>query len=575
MAGSSEDDDDIFNPRAGLRKSLVPSQINCDESIALTCSTVKSNSKLKSKLSLSQRKRETLEPSKGNKISLFDNKNSPPHTIETSSHLHSNETDNSSDASQKNPKKRLRREQSNSISSSDNDVIYPSQSSGPKKILRRSDKLIDSKAVPPKPSALAVVVSPIKCRKGRKCPNSSAAHRKAYNHMDSSESIETIASSVISLIIPDGQLADGEISNKLSVNKNKNESNLSFGEQSPTQRSTFSTSGQTKEDFVQHWVDSCELDHSLPLADEDTQPLPEAASSLNRLFADIPEPILTENMFSEPVEEDARSTTEFPSVATTPSNNQQTDKEGKQTTIPFRGMVTPVKNSMQPKPSTSGSKQTAITAFFTPRSGSSQKSVTTPPADISKVQKKTRIDELSQTSEIVEEQQVITVDQETTTSSSRVEPNAKDQWSYIMSRMNMRGTASTVQREIKQAQIQKATNKPVVNKKESNDAGQNVERKCPFYKLIPNTGFAIDAFCYGKVKGVTSYFLSHFHYDHYRGLGKWLDKPLYCSQVTANLVNLKIKPNPNLIRVLPLNESRVIENVEVVLLDANHCPGTL
>jgi len=69
--------------------------------------------------------------------------------------------------------------------------------------------------------------------------------------------------------------------------------------------------------------------------------------------------------------------------------------------------------------------------------------------------------------------------------------------------------------------------------------------------------------------------LSHFHYDHYRGLGKWLSQPLYCSQVTAYLVQKKCNLNPNLIRVLPMKEPRLIGNVEVILIDANHCPGMM
>ena len=606
MESSDTDEDILMNPRAGLRKQ-VPLLPNCDESIAApTCSSYLSNKsqKLKSKLSLSQKQRQADSSFKKDETSFLKKGKSPNYQ---NGKLHAKcreKTKFSRDKSPVIPAKKSR--QDTMLSSSSEEEILPSQSKIQKRIVRRSDMspMKSSSLLTASPRHLSthhpVSQSPIKCKKGKLCENISSAHHKAYNHVES-DSVESGESSVISLNFPPYPLTTSGLNENVPTGEPKVNCNVQ-PVQSPT---TFSASGETKEDFVQHWVDSleiCETEKIVHSSDEETQPLiiPEASSDP---IPNLQEPILSDMPFKDNRDEHI-SKHRLDHVASkrpatnTSSHNSPTQPlliEGRDsdisTDIPSsledykkkktpkkadpaisRGMVTPRrKKELQAKPTSSSGKQTAITAYYTPSSNTPDKSA--PEANVFQVQKNTSINELSVT--IAEKVETVMVEQVGT--SNPIE-NAKEKWSYIMSRMNMRGTATNLEREIKQAKAQKAFKEPKQqvnsNRYNGEEAGSSTERKCPFYKRIPGTGFAIDAFCYGRVKGVSSYFLSHFHYDHYRGLGKWLDKPLYCSQVTANLVNMKIKPNPHLIKVLPLNESVVIENVEVILIDANHCPGS-
>lgn len=97
----------------------------------------------------------------------------------------------------------------------------------------------------------------------------------------------------------------------------------------------------------------------------------------------------------------------------------------------------------------------------------------------------------------------------------------------------------------------------------------------PLHKLIPKTRFVIDGFRHAGDHSV-SYFLSHFHSDHYTGLTpNWCKGIIFCSDTTARLLVEVLKISSLFVVPLPLQERVLIDGCEAILIDANHCPGAV
>lgn len=103
-----------------------------------------------------------------------------------------------------------------------------------------------------------------------------------------------------------------------------------------------------------------------------------------------------------------------------------------------------------------------------------------------------------------------------------------------------------------------------------------VKKPVPSFKVIDMgvTRLAVDSFMHGQVEGIEKYFLTHFHADHYGGLRKsWQHGPIYCTPITAALCKMKLGVLDEWLVPVPINSPFCVDGVEVVFLDANHCPG--
>ncbi|KAH9951149.1 DNA repair metallo-beta-lactamase-domain-containing protein [Amylocystis lapponica] len=108
--------------------------------------------------------------------------------------------------------------------------------------------------------------------------------------------------------------------------------------------------------------------------------------------------------------------------------------------------------------------------------------------------------------------------------------------------------------------------------------GNGGRRKAPFYKVMQGMPIAVDAFRYGTIPGVTAYFLTHAHSDHYTNLSSnWKNGPIYCSEGTANLIVHMLAVDRKWVHPLPVDLPTLIPDtggVRVTLIEANHCPGS-
>ncbi|XP_062206534.1 DNA ligase 6 isoform X2 [Phragmites australis] len=102
-----------------------------------------------------------------------------------------------------------------------------------------------------------------------------------------------------------------------------------------------------------------------------------------------------------------------------------------------------------------------------------------------------------------------------------------------------------------------------------------VPSSVPATALIPGSRFLVDAFRHAGDFSV-AYFLSHFHSDHYAGLGpSWRRGLIFCSAPTARLVASVLSLPPQLVVALEVGVRVTVDGWGVTTVDANHCPGAV
>ncbi|XP_078431093.1 DNA LIGASE 6 isoform X2 [Wolffia australiana] len=116
---------------------------------------------------------------------------------------------------------------------------------------------------------------------------------------------------------------------------------------------------------------------------------------------------------------------------------------------------------------------------------------------------------------------------------------------------------------------------PSIDILRSSSALPPVPRSFPHHKIIPGTRFIVDGFRFHGDFSV-SYFLTHFHSDHYEGLGRnWCRGMVFCSDLTARLLVDALDVSSLFVVPLSVDRTVQIDGCEVTLVEANHCPGAV
>ncbi|XP_062520003.1 5' exonuclease Apollo-like [Corticium candelabrum] len=100
--------------------------------------------------------------------------------------------------------------------------------------------------------------------------------------------------------------------------------------------------------------------------------------------------------------------------------------------------------------------------------------------------------------------------------------------------------------------------------------------------VIPLTPIAVDFWRPRAAPQAKIFFLTHMHADHTMGLSSSWSHQIYCSEISARLLQMTFQLPPEIITVLDIGSPTLIsvdfsaqQFITVTAMDANHCPGSL